>query len=232
MDWKKVCALDTRASKADLMSDVWDGEYSCSYSSDGTKLLDAENFPDRVSVRQGTKVICDGAFAFQDYMSDRRIGEEVPEDERVSYLEKIFLPEGLTHIGKESFRECGWMRSIRLPAGLLYIGESAFAEFIEQDVLSLHGLDIVRQIIKHIVIDPRRYHADNRRNQQNKRCQKNRFSVLHDYRTEIHFLSLSPQFSTIVMVSLSAVDLNGQFEKPVVFLGKSAKLSDFRMQMG
>lgn len=128
MDWKKVCALDTRASKADLMSDVWDGEYSCSYSSDGTKLLDAENFPDRVSVRQGTKVICDGAFAFQDYMSDRRIGEEVPEDERVSYLEKVFLPEGLTHIGKESFRECGWMRSIRLPAGLLYIGESAFAE--------------------------------------------------------------------------------------------------------
>lgn len=34
------------------------------------------------------------------------------------------------------------------------------------------------------------------------------------------------------MVSLSAVDLNGQFEKPVAFLGKFAKLSDFRMQMG
>ena len=128
MDWKKVCTVDTRASRADLLSDDWDGEYSCNYSSDGTKLLDAENFPDVVKVRTGTKVICDGVFSFQDYMSDRRIGEEVPEDERVSYLEKVFLPEGLTHIGRESFRECGWMKSIRLPAGLLYIGDSAFAE--------------------------------------------------------------------------------------------------------
>ncbi len=128
MDWRQVCALDTRAREKDFRDDDWDSDNSCNYSSDGSKLLDAENFPDKVTVRQGTKVICDGAFAFQPYMSDRRIGEEVPEDERVSYLERIVLPEGLTHIGKEAFRECGWMKSIRLPSTLQFIGESAFAE--------------------------------------------------------------------------------------------------------
>ncbi len=136
MDWKDVCAVDTSASKADFETDVWDDDNSCNYSNDGTKLLDAENFPYIVKVRPGTRIICDRAFAFQDYMADRRIGEKIPEEERVSTLEKIFLPEGLTHIGREAFLECGWMKGLRLPSSLQYIGASAFCYCWELSSLS------------------------------------------------------------------------------------------------
>jgi len=125
--WLQTLRLDTSATASDLSNDVWDNDNCCCYSADGTKLLDAENYPSEVHVKEGTKVICDGVFAFQDYMAeDRRIGEEIPEDERDSFLDKIFLPASVTHIGREAFRECGWLKSIRFPKDLQVIGEEAF----------------------------------------------------------------------------------------------------------
>ena len=127
-DWQALLGIDTAASAQERRTDVWDNEYSCSYSADGTRLLDAENFPEVVRVREGTQVICDEVFAFQDYMDEeRRLGEEIPPEERISFLERIFLPSSLTHIGVMAFRECGWMRGIRLPKSLQVIGEAAFA---------------------------------------------------------------------------------------------------------
>lgn len=126
-DWLQALRLDTSASEEDRGRDVWDNDYCCNYSADGTRLLDAENYPGEVRVRDGVKVICDGAFAFQDYMAeDRRLGETVPDDERASFLDRIFLPSSVTHIGREAFCECGWMKSIRLPKDLIFIGEGAF----------------------------------------------------------------------------------------------------------
>lgn len=126
-DWKELLSMDTAPSEAERQNDVWDDENCCNYSSDGSKLLEAYNYPGTVHVKDGTKVICDEAFAFQDYMDEeRRLGEEIPEDERVSYLDKIFLPASVTHIGAAAFRECGWMKSIRLPKSLRVIGEDAF----------------------------------------------------------------------------------------------------------
>ena len=99
-DWKQLLSLNTAPSEKERKSDVWDDENCCNYSADGTKLLEAYSFPGTVHVKEGTQVICDEAFAFQDYMAeDRRAGERVPEDERVSYLDKIFLPSSVTHIG-------------------------------------------------------------------------------------------------------------------------------------
>jgi hypothetical protein len=127
-EWIEFLKVDTRPSASDFADDVWDGENCCSYSSDGTKLLDAEVFPDEVHILEGTKIICDGVFAFQDYMAeDRALGEKIPEDERVSVLDKVFIPSTVSHIGREAFRECGWLRSIKLPKDLLVIGEEAFA---------------------------------------------------------------------------------------------------------
>lgn len=126
-DWLQALGLDTSASDEDRGCDVWDNDNCCNYSADGTRLLDAENYPGEVRVKDGVKVICDGAFAFQNYMAeDRRIGEEIPEDERASFLDRIFLPQSVTHIGREAFRECGWLRSIRLPKELVFIGAGAF----------------------------------------------------------------------------------------------------------
>lgn len=126
-DWLQALRLDTSATEKDRGCDVWDNDNCCNYSADGTKLLDAENYPSEVHVKDGTKVICDGVFAFQPYMAeDRKIGEDIPEEERASFLDKIFLPPTVTHIGREAFRECGWLKSIRLPKDLIFIGDGAF----------------------------------------------------------------------------------------------------------
>ena len=129
MTLEEILRVPTAASPEERAHDVWDDENRCCYSADGEKLLDAENFPSEVTVREGCRILCDGVFAFQDYMAeDRKIGEEIPLDERDSFLEKIHLPATLTHIGNAAFNECGLLESIRLPKGLLSIGEEAFCD--------------------------------------------------------------------------------------------------------
>ena len=126
-DWVQKLKVDTSVRPEDRLTDDWDNDYCCNYSADGLKLLDSENYPGEVIVREGTRIICDGAFAFQDYMAeDRKIGEDIPEDERVSFLDKVKLPSSVTHIGAAAFAECGWLKSIRLPKELVSIGEEAF----------------------------------------------------------------------------------------------------------
>ncbi len=129
IDLSSVLSVDTAPRLYELTDDEWDAEYNCSYSSDGLRLVDAENFPGAVVVRDGCQILCDGVFAFQDYMAENdHFGEEIPVDERVSFLDKITLPSSLTHIGKEAFMLCGWLRSLRLPKSLLMIGERAFKD--------------------------------------------------------------------------------------------------------
>ena len=132
-----ILRVDTEARLSGVTDDVWDDEYNCAYSADGTKLLDAENFPEEVVVRPGCRVLCDGVFAFQDYMAvnDHPDGV-IPEEERASFLEKVRLPESLTHIGREAFRECAWLRSIRLPKNLVSIGDGAFRACYELETVS------------------------------------------------------------------------------------------------
>lgn len=129
--------MNTTATQEELARDIWDGEYCLSYSTDGKRLLDAENFPGEVSVKEGCEVICDHVFAFQDYMAGLKIGEEIPLEERSSYLEKIHLPNSVTHIGANAFAECGELLSIKLPASLVDIGESAFVDCWQLERLSM-----------------------------------------------------------------------------------------------
>lgn len=124
---KAALTVNTQADAPELASDDWDSDNNCSYSADGLKLLDAENFPDEVTVREGTRIICDNVFAFQDYMAeDRPLGSAIPEDERVSFLDKIKLPSSVEHIGNGAFKECGWLKRINLPTSLLTIRDNAF----------------------------------------------------------------------------------------------------------
>jgi len=125
--WKEIYLVDTAPSKVERDNDEWDGDFNLNYSSDGKKLLDGENFPCEVTVKDGVEIICDGVFAFEPYMAeDYKLSETVPEEERVSYLDKISLPNSVTHIGREAFRECGALKSIKLPTSLKVIGDSAF----------------------------------------------------------------------------------------------------------
>ncbi|MCI1786177.1 MAG: leucine-rich repeat domain-containing protein [Bacteroidales bacterium] len=119
----------TKALKEELENDEWDADYCCNYSPDGTKLLDAENFPDEVKVREGTRIICDDVFSFKDYMApETPYGQEIQEEDRASFLDKIYLPRSVEHIGNDTFRECGWLGSIKLPVSLISIGDRAFKD--------------------------------------------------------------------------------------------------------
>lgn len=126
MDFEATMRVPTTATKEEWANDVWDDENCCNYSADGKKLIEAYNFPERIKVRPGTEIICSEAFAFQDYMAEVKAGEEIPLEERVSYLEHIELPDSLLHIGAEAFCECGWMQRIKLPKNLETIGNLAF----------------------------------------------------------------------------------------------------------
>ena len=137
MTLEQILAVPTAPSKEELDRDIWDGDNCVSYSADGKRLLDAENFPSEVTVREGCEVICDDVFAFQDYMAGKRIGQEIPLEDRSSYLEKITLPNSITHIGAAAFCECGELMKIKLPTSLLYIGPSAFADCWQLEKISL-----------------------------------------------------------------------------------------------
>ncbi len=133
----EILAVPTAPSKEELERDFWDGDNCLSYSEDGTKLLDAENFPGEVTVREGCRIICDSVFAFQDYMADVRLGEDIPLEERSSFLEKIHLPGTITHIGECAFAECGELIGIKLPKSLLFIGDSAFVDCWQLETINI-----------------------------------------------------------------------------------------------
>ena len=137
MTLQDLMAVPTVPTQEELDRDVWDGENCLSYSADGKRLLDAENFPGEVTVKDGCEVICDNVFAFQDYMAGRKIDENIPLEDRSSYLEKIHLPNSVTHIGANAFAECGELLHIKLPTSLLYIGESAFVDCWQLEKISL-----------------------------------------------------------------------------------------------
>ncbi|MBR1707065.1 MAG: leucine-rich repeat domain-containing protein [Bacteroidales bacterium] len=137
MDIEEILNVPTAPSSAERAADDWDEDNRCCYSADGTRLLEAENFPSEVTVREGCQVICDEAFAFQDYMAGRNIGEEIPLEERNSFLEKIHLPATLTHIGRAAFCECGFLERIKLPKNLLSIGEDAFCDCWQLEKVTL-----------------------------------------------------------------------------------------------
>lgn len=137
MTLEEILAVPTVASEEELARDVWDDDNRLCYSSDGSKVLDAENFPYEITVKDGCKIICDGVFAFRDYMAGLKIGEEVPLEERSTPMDRIKLPSSITHIGKEAFSECGEIVGIRLPASLLYIGDYAFVDCWQLEKISV-----------------------------------------------------------------------------------------------
>lgn len=145
MTLQQILSVPTAASEEELARDDWDDLNRLSYSADGTKVLDAENFPPEVEIREGCRIICDGVFAFRDYMADTPpAGKEIPLEERSSFLEHIKLPSTITHIGAEAFSECGDLETIKLPAALLFIGEAAFVDCWQLERITLpKGLRVI-----------------------------------------------------------------------------------------
>ena len=101
--------LSTEATEEDL-KDAIEDEYGVEYSRDGKKLLKTSYLfrEKEYVVREGTEVICDGAFRWCDS------------------LQSISIPNSVTNIGDEAFSSCESLQSVTIPNSVTSIGDDAF----------------------------------------------------------------------------------------------------------
>lgn len=100
----------------------WKDEYGVEYSEDGKRLLEAPLDIKEYIVKEGTQVICDGAFC------------------RCDKLSSVVLPESIVVIGSWAFKGCQSLKDIELPIPLREIGESAF------ECTGLQAIDIPENV--------------------------------------------------------------------------------------
>ena len=107
--------LSTEATEEDFKYAIED-EYGVKYSRDGKKLFKASSsLPEKeYVVREGTEVICDGAFSSR-WSSGR------------TCLQSVTIPNSVTIIGDEAFSECYSLESITIPNSVRNIGNNAFS---------------------------------------------------------------------------------------------------------
>ena len=101
--------LSTEATEEDRKYAIID-EYGVKYSRDGKKLLKAyfSSWEEEYVVREGTEVICDGAFSC------------------CFSLQSVTIPNSVTSIGDEAFSNCESLQSITIPNSVRNIGNNAF----------------------------------------------------------------------------------------------------------
>lgn len=107
----------TKVTEYDIKNGIED-EYGMLYSRDSKRLLRYNNDGlEEYKVKDGTKIICDYAFA------DR--------GDYASFLKKIILPDSVTHIGKFAF-SCFTLQSLNIPQNVTFIDGG----FIQADAVN------------------------------------------------------------------------------------------------
>ena len=104
----------TEATKEDV-KDAIEDEYGVMYSRDGKKLLRASYSVREYVVREGTEVICDGAFRGS------------------RYLQSVTIPNSVTSIGDGAFKMCKSLQSVTIPNSVTSIGDGAFSQCCRLD---------------------------------------------------------------------------------------------------
>ena len=102
--------MSTEATNAEL-NEAYTDEFGVKYSKDGIKLLKAPyELNGTYSIRKGTKIICDWAFA--DCKS----------------LVEVVIPDSVTSIGYWAFEGCRSLNDIIIPDSVNSIGDGAFED--------------------------------------------------------------------------------------------------------
>ena len=123
--------LSTVVTKEDL-ANAWTDKYSALYSPNGLRLLKGVNL-ELYHIRQGTRVICDGAFISCERLSSITIPDPVTHIgdhafSRCKSLYSITIPDSVTHIGDNAFFRCERLSSITIPDSVIHIGKNPFAD--------------------------------------------------------------------------------------------------------
>ena len=124
--------LSTEATKEDRKYAIID-EYGVKYSRDGKKLLKAyfSSWEEEYVVREGTEVICDGAFSCCFSLQSVTIPNYVTKIGDSAFwscksLQSVTIPNSVTSIGDEAFSNCESLQSITIPISVRNIGNNAF----------------------------------------------------------------------------------------------------------
>ena len=102
--------FSTEATEEDFKYAIED-EYGVKYSRDGKKLLKASSSLCEIEyvVKEGTEVICDGAFSW------------------CYFLQSVTIPNSVTKIGDYAFSFCYFLQSVTIPNSVTKIGNGAFS---------------------------------------------------------------------------------------------------------
>jgi serine/threonine protein kinase len=117
--------------------DAWTDEFGVRYSKDGKKLLRNTNWDlTSYTIRQGTRCICDRAFAgdcdSRPSLKSITIPDSVTSigDKAFSWcesLQSVTIPDSVTSIGDRAFYHCDFLQSITIPDSVTSIGNEAFS---------------------------------------------------------------------------------------------------------
>ena len=118
--------------------DAWTDEFGVKYSKDGKKLLESTDLGlTNYTIRQGTRCICDCAFAGNFNYCPSLQSVTIPESvtsigdaafEDCSSLQSITIPASVTSIGDSAFEDCSSLQSVTIPDSVTSIGDSAFED--------------------------------------------------------------------------------------------------------
>ncbi|OYP43740.1 hypothetical protein CIK89_07830 [Prevotella sp. P4-119] len=125
--------LSTETTEEDFKYAIIDG-YGVKYSRDGKKLLKASlSFCEKeYAVREGTEVICDGAFSECESLQSVTIPNSVTGIGGDAFylcesLQSVTIPNSVTGIGDEAFYLCESLQSVTIPNSVISIGDGAFS---------------------------------------------------------------------------------------------------------
>ena len=123
--------LSTKRTEEELKEAFVDGR-GVKYSKDGRKLLRAlEKLSESYSVKEGTRIICNGAFWYCSSLSEIVIPSSVTSIgdrafDTCSSLSEIAIPSSVTSIGDWAFSGCDSLSEIVIPSSVTSIGDRAF----------------------------------------------------------------------------------------------------------
>ena len=92
--------MSTKATEEERKEAFVD-EWGVKYSKDGRKMLKMPYLRGVYSVKEGTRIIGDGAFGW------------------CSSLSNIVIPDSVTNIGKEAFSNCSSLKYISIPKSVI-----------------------------------------------------------------------------------------------------------------
>jgi serine/threonine protein kinase len=99
--------LSTEVTDEDLVN-AWTDEYGVKYSADKKKLLQAPKDIVEYTIKDGTLIICEDAFSWNEH------------------LKQVTIPNSVTTIGDYSFSMCRHLSVINIPHSIISIGKKAF----------------------------------------------------------------------------------------------------------